>query len=218
MRFFIIYLLFFSGHSICIAQEIQEHIRIRVEGNSILLQVIKNENNDSILKISKQGEIVVNDTLDYFYNGGEFIDFNSDGHIDFMTYTISNVPFNELWMYAEDTDTYRFVEDFSKFSQALPVEAAKGYYYSYRSNGCADNYWYSELFIIQDFQAVRLARIYGYGCNDIEKEGSLEVRRYKNKEEFEIIETLPYDTLATYEDYKWGFIKAYWNKNIKRFR
>ena len=162
--------------------------------------------------------MISKDSLKLFYDNGEFIDFNGDGYQDFRTTYNSNDPWNELFLYNPKTRSFEQVKDFHRFVNAAPLSSKPGFYYSYRGNGCADAAWFSDLFVIREYTAIKLARINGDDCQPDKRPGVIQVRDYKASDKYEVIETLPLDTINTYKEYKWGFIKAYWNQNYKRFQ
>ena len=83
-----------------------------------------------------------------------------------------------------------------------------------QDGGCADSNWDSDLFIIEDYKAIRIGNISGIGCEGTGKTGIFISKvNHKKKELIQEILREP----GYYED-KFDFIKDYWTKNHERFK
>jgi hypothetical protein len=144
-----------------------------------------------------------------------FTDFDHDGFKDLVVRHLGNIPgILDLVKYDGDQKRFSFV-DFKLYPDAQWIEGTK-YYYSYHRSGCADNYWESDLFYIQDFEIVRIGNITGKNCDGVEEEKGIFIFRIENNLSI-YVETKPLSALNDYPDYKWGFIRDYWTKNLRRF-
>jgi hypothetical protein len=146
----------------------------------------------------------------------EFGDFNGDGLKDIRIHYMSNVPaIQDLLLYDKSTKNFKLVDKFSNFPDPKPLEGTK-YYYSYHRSGCADMNWDSDLFYIENYKAIRIGNIAGYECENRDVKDGIYIHRVQGDKET-LVEKKPIGTIEKYDDYKWGFIKAYWTKNYKRF-
>lgn len=147
------------------------------------------------------------------YANFDFEDFNSDGYEDIYLDWGGNISNKfSLYLFIPSKGRFKEIKDFELFPDAKLIEGTK-YYYSYHRAGCADNTWYSDLFYIANYTAIKIGMIYGEGCGI--KDGIYISRIKQNKKT--LIKTLPLDTIKKYKDYKWGFIKQYWTKNYRTF-
>ncbi|MFT7234063.1 MAG: hypothetical protein ACI8TA_003292 [Cyclobacteriaceae bacterium] len=105
-------------------------------------------------------------------------------------------------------------------SDSKKLTSNPNYYYSYHRAGCADMNWVSNLFYIDNFKVYQIGEIYGNGCDT--KEITISIIELFDSETGLVLESkleaLPIDTIETYDDYKWGFINDYWNKNFEKFK
>ncbi len=145
----------------------------------------------------------------------EFKDFNNDGYKDLILTYYSNIHYQDLILFDTISNTFIPVEKFSRFPEAKSVESTK-YYYSYRRDGCADMNWVSDIFHIEDFKATQIGHISGKGCEGDNVKNEICIYKIVNENK-KLLETLSIDTIKSYEDFKWGFIKEYWKKNYRRF-
>lgn len=167
----------------------------------------------SILKITNGERIVLEDTLDFFTDL-QLIDFNDDKSIDIQIRFMGNVDTQSLYLFDFSRNRFQKVVGFEKFPEAKRIKISEELYYSYHRSGCADNYWTSDLFKINDFKTTHLGQIFGEGCED-----PMQVKVYKiGQNKKDLIETLPYKVVEDNKENKWGFIADYWAKNYKRFR
>ncbi len=158
-----------------------------------------------------------NDTI-YFHegygtNGFELEDFDENGISDIRIYQITNVGgISELVMFDKTKSIFKPIKHFDNFPDPTRIENTD-LWYSYHGSGCADLNWGSELFKIDNFEAVKIGVIEGYGCEG-EKENGIFVFKVigdnKNQVYYEKRET------GFYND-KWDFIEKYWKDNYKKF-
>jgi len=144
--------------------------------------------------------------------------FNNDSFPDIIVGYMGNNVTEELYLFDSLSSAYVFVEDFISFPQATSLEADTNYYYSYRRAGCADMNWQSDLFYIKNFKTYQLGSIYGQGCDFEDTPRLIEISKVDSSGKDVALETLPIEAISNFQDYKWGFIKNYWNKNLVRFK
>jgi len=127
---------------------------------------------------------------------------------------MSNIPDRlDLALFSKESKKFVLVEDFFDFPIPTKIRD-KGVYYSYHRSGCADSNWDSDLFIIEDYKAIRIGNISGIGCEGTGKTGIFISKvNHKKKELIQEILREP----GYYED-KFDFIKDYWTKNHERFK
>lgn len=171
-------------------------------------------NDDKLYVFRNRTDTVL--TLTDYFTRIEFDDFNGDGFDDLRLGFMSNTPgIQDLYLFDKTRQIFRMVEGFNNFPDPNRITGTK-FYYSYHKSGCADMNWGSELFYLEKFHAKAIGKIDGYQCRESDKYFGLYI--YKSKGvKFELIETLPIDTIWTYKDSKWGFIKDYWSKSYKKF-
>jgi hypothetical protein len=161
--------------------------------------------------LDQNADTILNLHLGDFFSF-KFQDFNKDGYQDILFEWPGNTPERyTLYEFVPETNKFRKVIHFSDFPVALSIKGTK-YYYSYESSGCADDSWESRLFYIHNHIAIKLGHIHGDGCGI---QDGIYIYRCKADKEY-LIKTMPLNTLNNYSD-KWEFIKAYWNKNYKKF-
>ncbi|UII23579.1 XAC2610-related protein [Fulvivirga ligni] len=147
------------------------------------------------------------------YPDFEFKDFNADGLNDVIVKYLNNTPGQkDLFLFNKAKKTFAEVKDFNKFPTPEAIEGTR-YYYSYHKSGCADNYWDSDLFYIEDSECHLIANISG---NECEGEKGIIVSQVYNGVKKQI-DKFNIDVLNKYEDGKWGFIEDYWTRNYARF-
>ena len=88
-------------------------------------------------------------------------DFNQDGHLDFFATwkSFGGNQWRHLYLYDAQGKTYKPVKLFEYFFNAKPVPELPGAYYSYEGMYCDGAVWNSQLFVIEDFEAIMKARI-----------------------------------------------------------
>jgi hypothetical protein len=142
-----------------------------------------------------------------------FYDFNGDGFKDIRVTYVTNVPeVQEMLLFDKRTNTFKQIDNFSNFPAPNALKGTK-YFYSYHKSGCADMNWDSDLFYIQHYKAIRIGNIAGRECDD---QDDIYIHRIKGGKKI-LFKRLPITTIQQYKEYKWGFIKAYWTKNYKKF-
>ena len=216
MRQFLVF--FLLGLSINLfSQDIRENTTIDVNGDKFTFMVLADTvDHMCVLSIKREDKLILKDTLEDFHDYGEFVDFDGDGYVDFISNRISQITWAWLYKYDTVSDSYLKIKGFEQFNDPQALDSATGYYYSYRKNGCADAAWFSDLFVLRANQAVRIARINGKGCLP-EEEAYIEIKVYLT-DGTKILETLPLESIHSHENGKWGFIKDYWNENIEKFK
>lgn len=155
-------------------------------------------------------------TIDGVSGNIEILKFDND---DFPDITFSHLGNNytaDLFLYDSKSKTYKRVEGFMEVSDSKKLTSNPNYFYSYHRAGCADMNWVSNLFYIDNFKVYLIGEIYGNGCEDSERE--IEISKIVTLDKIFPIETLPIDTIESYDHHKWGFIKDYWNKNFEKFK
>jgi hypothetical protein len=166
--------------------------------------------NLSILN-SKKDTVYIHDG--FATNGFKFEDFDGNGITDIRLLQITNVGgISELIFYDNIHKIFKPVKNFDNFPQPSKIKGTK-YWASYHRSGCADLNWGSELFKIENFEAIKLGEIEGLGCED-EKENGIFVYKIKND-----LKTRVYaeNRKPGFYNDKWDFIKNYWNRNFKKF-
>lgn len=145
----------------------------------------------------------------------KFTDFNTDGHKDILIYYMTNVPGAcDLILFNPIKRRFDIVSNFTSFFSPQIIKGKK-VYYSYRRSGCADLDWNSDLFIIRNYNAIRIGNILGKECDDNLRKQIIITKIIKTNKS--TIEQLPISILKKYKNFKWGFIKAYWTNNYNKF-
>ncbi|MEO7991517.1 MAG: hypothetical protein ABI663_18335 [Chryseolinea sp.] len=143
----------------------------------------------------------------------EFSDFNNDGLNDIVIHRLSNVPaIQDLLLFDSAKMGFTIVKDFERFPDPKPIPGTK-YYFSYHRSGCADSFWDSDLFSIDNSETHLLGNISGNECEG--KKGIVVTKIIGNEKK--VVDTFELDTLESYDDRKWGFIADYWAKNYSKF-
>jgi len=175
----------------------------------------KDQSDDTIICL-KNGKRIFQDTVDGYGPTVEFgfRDFNQDGMKDFISTSCGNTCISVLYFFDSISKSFRRVNGFSDFPEALKIRGIKNLYYSYHHSGCADADWDSDLFTIWNFSCIHLANIHGLGCDDEEQ---MVVVSKINPNKKVLIVKLPIEVLDDFKDYKWGFIAEYWKKNWRKF-
>ena len=169
---------------------------------------------DGFQLLNSKNEIYLRHLGDYFT--WEFKDFNKDGYKDIYLEKGGNTPERfDLLLYVTTTRVFRQVKDFEYFPAPENIKGTR-YFYSYHKSGCADMNWDSDLFYIKDCKAIRLANISGNECENSGIKDGLYITKVLGAKKF-LFKTLSIDTVHTYKEDKWGFIKEYWTKNYKIF-
>lgn len=157
-------------------------------------------------------------TIDGVSGNIDVLKFDRDEFPDITFSYIGNNYTADLFIYDINSNTYQRVSGFTEVSSSKRLNSNPNYYYSYHRAGCADLNWMSHLFYIDNFQVYQVGEIYVKGCNVKESERAIEISKIVTLDKIFIIETLPIDTLIQFDEYKWGFIRDYWNKNYQKFK
>jgi hypothetical protein len=185
---------------------------------------------DSITILGKHFDVIyTKDYLIYVFNGSdtvakldcnngfEFTDFNNDGFTDILIPYMTNIAgIQNVLQFDPNQKLFKQIENLTNYPSPILID--NNYYYSYSRAGCADNYWVSYLFRIEDFHTICLGEIWGQGCEpesmkiDIFKVSSVDCKEKR------LIETLPLDTIYKFQETKWGFIKYYWTNKFLGFK
>ncbi|MCX2746182.1 hypothetical protein OO013_20050 [Mangrovivirga sp. M17] len=170
----------------------------------------------SYAKIIKTGidTITVNDVTGNI----EILNFNNDGFADIILSYLGNNYTADLYLYDKKSKSYRKVEGFMDVSEAKRLDTNPNYYYSYRRGGCADMNWLSYLFFIDNSRVYQIGEIYGIGCDSEESDRLIKVSKISSNDDINTIENISIDRIDDYPNYKWGFIKDYWNRNYMKFK
>jgi hypothetical protein len=147
------------------------------------------------------------------YADFEFDDFNDDSLSDIIIPRSGNIPgLQDLLLFDVTKMGFTLVKNFDRFPDAKRIEGTD-YYYSYHRSGCADNFWNSDLFSIDNFEAHILGDIAG---NECEGDTGIVVYRIANRDTT-AVDTFTLNVLESYDDRKWGFVADYWKKNYSKF-
>lgn len=167
--------------------------------------------NSGVYVLNTRGDTVIHDKDLYF--DFELNDVNGDNLDDIVVHRISSISgLTYLLLFDATHRSFHRVKNFEKFPMPTPIPGTH-YFYSYHRSGCADAYWDSDLFYLQDYEAIQLGNISGNAC---EGDLGIVVSKVTNGEKL-IIDTFDLDTLETYRDYKWGFIADYWQRHSHKF-
>lgn len=172
--------------------------------------------NGSIAQLIKSKKDTL--TIDGVSGNIEILKFDNDDFPDITFSYLGNNYTADLFLYDSKSKNYRQVDGFMEVSDSKTLTSNPNYFYSYHRAGCADMNWVSNLFYIDNFKIYQIGEIYGKGCDDEESEKEIEISKIVTLDKIFTIETLPIDTIDSYDDYKWGFIKDYWNKNFEKFK
>jgi len=185
--------------------------KARVDG--VLYRATYKTSNLSISIVSPDGKTNLIQHSDYGLSSFKFIDFYDDGYKDLLIEYLSNVPgVCELALYDKRTKKFALVDNFSEYPDPQKLRGTP-LYYSYHRSGCADSDWDSNLFKIVDNKIIKIGNISGRGCD--EKPGIF-ISKTEGREKI-IIKKYPIDVIEKYKNYKWGFIKQYWERYYRKF-
>jgi hypothetical protein len=88
----------------------------------------------------------------------------------------------KLFLFDKEDKKFREVVGFEDYSGPVKIGNTK-YHFSYRSDGCASNYWISDLFYIENFTIKRIGSMYGNECYEKKRE---EITEQEFKEKYTI--------------------------------
>jgi hypothetical protein len=146
-----------------------------------------------------------------------FTDINKDKIPELLVVHGGNNFVYELYMINAKAQTYKPVNQFDLYPEAKQLDVDKSCYYSYHRAGCADMVWVSDLFKIVNNKTVLLGTIKGECCGSESGQQDRIVVLKKYPDKFVEINSFNCTEIEKYDDTKWGFIKEYWNNNIKKF-
>ncbi len=180
------------------------------------------DSNHLVLSAKTGGQALLLDTISAVaLQKAEFPDFNKDGFTDILLNYGGNNTTNFLYLFDPALKKFRSIDGYINFPDAIQLNENPKYYFSYYPDGCRDLNWVSDLFIIENFKPVRLAHMYGKGCNFNVLENPQFIGLYKmaegNDQAEVLIEKLPYGKFITENGDKWQFIEKYWNRNYRKF-
>lgn len=188
---------------------VQEIDSITIKGN---VYQVSHWSSGRLCLVLASGDTIVDDAASEF----AFEDFDRDGFQDIRLDYMTNVPnINDVLLFDAKTDMFRMIDDLKRYPTATALVGTP-YYYSYHRSGCADMNWDSDLFYIDNYKTYRIGNIEGRQCGDARVKDGIYISTVSGEEET-LLETMPIDTIDSYEDYKWGFIKDYWTRHYKKF-
>jgi hypothetical protein len=151
----------------------------------------------------------------------KFPDFNNDGNPDILLSYFGNNPTYYLYLFDPAMKTFKSIDGYMNFPDAIQLKSNPKYYYSYHRAGCADANWVSDLFKIVNFKIIQVGHIYGRGCDYETNKNPRIISIYKvpnnDEEKGKLIAKLPYEKYIVEFTDKWDFIKTYWNTNYGKF-
>ncbi|WP_121809661.1 XAC2610-related protein [Mucilaginibacter kameinonensis] len=212
MKTFLIALVLTITANCLFAQE-DTYKTVKAQVDGVPYRAIYKTSDLSISIVSRDGKISLIRQSDYGLSSFKFIDFNDDGYQDLLIEYMSNVPgVCELALYDKRAKKFVLVDNFSEYPDPQKLRGTF-LYYSYRRSGCADSDWDSDLFKIINNKVVKIGNISGRGCDE---EPGIFISKTEGREKI-IIKKYPIDVIEKYKNYKWGFIKQYWERNCQKF-
>lgn len=182
----------------------------------------KLENNLLALSATAGGQVALLDTISAIaLQTPEFPDFNKDSFPDILLKYSGNTTINFLFLFDAASKKFKNIDGFINFPDAIQVKENPKYYFSYYPDGCSDLNWASDLFFIENFKPVKVAHMYGKGCDFNVLENPQFIGLYKidlnNGQTEVLLEKLPYGKSIPENGDKWSFIEKYWNSNYRKF-
>ncbi len=112
---------------------------------------------------------------------------------------------------------YKEIRNYSDFPDAIQIKP--NLYYSYQAVGCTDLNWISDLFKIENFEIVHLARMEAESCENKSEtyQKTIKVLKVKDSVNNQLIKNFNYDEQIKKNDDKWIYLKKYWRNNFQRF-
>jgi len=189
---------------------------------AIHLVTTRLNNNLLVLSATAGGQAALLDTISAIaLQPPEFPDFNKDGFPDILLHYRSSNTTNFLYLFDAASKTFKAIDGFINFPDAIQLKENPVYYFSYYPDGCSDLNWVSDLFLIENFNTIRVAHMYGKGCdfNVLENPQFLGLYKIdKNNGQTEVlVEKLPYRKFIPENRDKLPFIGKYWNSNYRKF-
>ena len=170
-------------------------------------------NDQGFILTDSKGATVLKHPGEFFLM--QFKDFNNDGYKDIFLDHGGNTPERySVLVFVRSTGRFKELKGLDQFPDPKPIAGTR-YFYSYHKSGCADADWDSDLFSIDNYQAVKLGNISGRGCNSSGVSGAIYIFSVR-KEEKTLLKTLSIDLITQYKD-KWNYIRKYWADNYKEF-
>lgn len=197
---------------VTMGQEIDYDSTFKTNGQEFRVQRIQLDKYKTLLRIGRGQETILMDTMDFSHHL-EIQDFNGDGDLDILVSFTGNIVIQSLFLFDQSGNKFQLVADFEKYPSPSKVNGSHGFYYSYRRAGCADNYWTSDLFNIEDFKVIHLAHISGNAC---EEPVHVKVYRIKHGNQ-DLVDRLPYKIVNERRD-KWEFLDVYWSKHYGAYK
>ncbi|WP_338392504.1 hypothetical protein [Fulvitalea axinellae] len=142
----------------------------------------------------------------------EIGEFYKSGNQSLLFSYSTNTPGEcDLIVYMPDFGKFTKVMNFRKFPSAKRIGDGN-YWYSYKSVGCADNIWKSDLFKIESYEAKLIASVEVNGCvSETQEKVKATLFRIKENEKVVVREFVP--VFVSTPDYKHAFIRNFWAKN-----
>lgn len=180
------------------------------------------DNNLLVLSATAAGQAALLDTISSIaLQKPEFPDFNNDGFPDILLKYRANNTTNFLYLFDAASKKFKNIDGYINFPDAIQLKENPKFYFSYYPDGCHDLNWVSDLFFIENFKPVRVAHMYGKGCDFNVLENPQFIGLYKidlNNGQTEImLEKFPYMKFIPENGDKWPFIEKYWNRNYRKF-
>jgi hypothetical protein len=185
--------------------------------NKFLLTTKIISNEKMLLNVSFDSHTTTLDTLYYKALAYiEYIDFDKDGNTDILVDYIGNNSTYFLFLFDQRSNSFKAINNYSSFPDAVQLKANPKFYYSYHRAGCADENWESDLLQIIDFKIIHLGNIDGHGC-EMDNLRSINIYKVIDKNK-KLIDSLNYSSAIKDSIDKWTFIEKYWNRNYKMFK
>ncbi|ULQ54713.1 hypothetical protein [Flavihumibacter fluvii] len=151
----------------------------------------------------------------------EFPDFNADGFLDILLKYADKSSTAYLYLFDPRSNTFKSIDGFVNYPNAVRLHTNPAYYYAYYSEGCSDLNWISDLFKIDSFKTIQIGHIYGKGCEYNVLENPQLIGIYKttgdNGQSEILVEKLPYLKFIPTNNEKRDFLEKYWNNNYYKF-
>jgi len=157
------------------------------------------------------------DTLNFgVLNKISFIDLNDDKNNDILIETTDNKIKSYCYVYvkAKSKITFNKISNSEDYGSIKRLEGSS-LYFSYKSIGCADNYWKSFLIKFKDKKIVLLGEIFGDFCGENDQK-KITIKKIGINEVISI-EEICHQEFKTQMNNKFSFIKSYWLINKNQF-
>lgn len=189
---------------------------------SIHIFTTRLHNNQLVMSATAGGQVALLDTISAIaLQKPAFPDINKDGFPDVLLNYRANNTTNFLYIFDVASKKFKGIDGYINFPDAIQLKENPKYYFSYYPNGCSDMNWVSDLFTIENFKAIRVAHMYGKGCDFNVLENPKFIGLYKtdpnNRQTEVLLEKLPYGKSIPGNEDKRPFIEKYWNRNYHKF-